>query len=1219
MPETLARQEKPMKDPLLAAMLDRMMEHVQGQGGPGGIRHVYVIVPARLRAHTERETLRYLRDHAAAARTAGVMVDVHSFTSFTRSVIGNHGETACMRPTLSPFVLRAFLAREMTHGPETFRAAGRTFGSVNQFAAQVEELRKTGVTSSDLERLAREERRRALSAVSPATAGEDMDEAGRFGALHTLTALVERRFGARYALPGEIAPVMESWLREHGAESVFLLYGFERFAPSEALAVAAMRRYSQVRADDGTASGSAWRALSDSMNGQRFSGYGPLASVKRPTVPVEALAVDDPAEEVRFVAADIAARVRKSAGMLSYGDVLVTARDLASYRAMLDTEFAYRGVPVNATPAAMMVDDPIADVVLGLMDPAFLGRDPAALMRVLRTGLLRGIRIPDRYAAKGSAKTRKLGPSVLDRVENLLAESDPKRIWNRDEAAARAAENPEGSDPWNALIAVDDFMVKASAVLTPQPGVTVREYLTGLVALLVDMGVNKGLRDITSDEADREERALLKSRRTWDTIMAVFDEMVGEFADEPFADFEATFRDNLAALLEHEPSGARPKALNAVDVVAYPTPMRPYKLVYVLGASEAQVPAVPHETGLLDDGERETLAAELEERGRHVEARAIRSGTVDGKARREPEAFNLVLAGATEQVVISWPKTVDGAVQQPSAYVAVVASTADDGGQATSDRLADKEAESDTAWAHDIADALVDAPVGASDAGETQQNPTVGRELATLLFAKHEQRNNESSPLVFDASVSSIEQYCRNPYDYFLERGLRVKAIRPWALDPMLEGIFYHAVLEHAVDRWMRRHPGEQPELQEMREYIRDYARLDRSTPYGGEYRCGMGGDPDDGWSVLDDDGRMAVLDSSNRMRAVYGQLVGTLLNMAAHMDGVRRQWGEGKALRYGEAEMTAKPKDLESGKVSTKRFIPLHAERQFGDINGVAGDWEALAEHELQGVIGGREVMVPLHVNGKIDRIDRIVAPDGTGVPESLLILDYKSSAKSLFGSFPGKDGDGDRGTVVYSGRELQLFTYAYVATQRLPEVPVAGLYFLPIKMKNLGRTEIKFDDRYKGIRKLPEWNQSTGQVLDTLLADGRVAGWNMNLSAGGTTVASWRVSARLHWPLDDAGDFEAICAFVQHKIHEVCDAIVAGVVPVAPYRAADDNGTKNAKDGTTYSDYADVYALDLISGEVFHKEQPISRAELVDAGKMILGRCNQSTTGTESMETTE
>lgn len=360
--------------------LDELIEYAIGRMADGG--RLIILTPARLRSYVERETLRRLRSRTSDRPAAPV--DVHSFTSFVRSVIGNHGGEA-MCPTLSPFVLRAFLAREMTYCPELLREAGRTFGSVNQFATQIEELRKAGVTVGDLNDAVCMERHDTMP-------DGDASPAGRFTALRTLMASVERQFGrAEYALPGEVAPAVESWLRAYGATTWFLLFGFERFAPSEALAVASILKLSNLIVDEVDET---CHDLLSCLNGEGTHGNRSLSAVERPSVKVRAVAIDDPTEEVRFVAAEIARLASEPHGRLSYGDVLVTARDISPYRASLATEFAYRGIPVNATPAATMIDDPMADVILGLMDPAFYRREPVAVMRVLRSGLLHGLRVP---------------------------------------------------------------------------------------------------------------------------------------------------------------------------------------------------------------------------------------------------------------------------------------------------------------------------------------------------------------------------------------------------------------------------------------------------------------------------------------------------------------------------------------------------------------------------------------------------------------------------------------------------------------------------------------------------------------------------------------------------------------------------------------------------------------------------------------------------------
>lgn len=1104
----------------LEGELDRVLD------GPGRERDVVVIVPARLRAYTERRVLRHLRSHGARP-ASGRTVGVHSIASFVRSVIGGHDGVSAP-PALSPFVLRAFLSREMSRRPDAFRRAGRTFGSVDQFASQIEQLRLAGVTAGDLDALA---------------GGTGPDGGGRFSALRTLMSLVEDRFGVdRYTLPGETGPVMARWLAVHGGDMVFLLYGFERPSASEALAMEAMRRHSDVVWDSR-------HARHDVASGRG----GAAVPVSVPVVPVDVHAVDGPAEEVRFVAHDIARRVRESGGGLSYGDVLVTARDLSAYRALLDTELSWRGVPANTTPAATMLDSRLADVVLGLMDPAFRRREPAAVMRVFRSGLIRGVGIPRTDPDTGRTRLTPLGPGMLDRVENLLAVSDPATIWSD---AARADDGP-----MLALTAIDAFIDRAATAYGPCEGdpvdgsrPTVRDRLSGMVSLLVDAQVNRAW--AYGPRGDGDDRRVRLDRQVWDRIMDAFDDMAAVFGGEPFDEFEPTFRDNLASMLRAEPLGVRPKAVDAVDVVAFPTPMRPYRLVYVLGANESQLPAIPHESGLLDDAERSMLADSLQSRGRVASAGNIRSTTLDAKARREPAAFDLVTANATERLIVSWPKASDGVAQHPSPYLVALSVRTDASGPADRDE-----------WAHPLEGRLIDV-------GAPGNREPLDTRLATLLFTGRADPADPTSPLVFDTSVSAIEQYWSNPYDYFLRRGLGVRPLRPYLLDSALEGVFYHAVLEHAVNRWIRDHPGEQPRLDAMQDLIRDYARLDRSDAHDG---------PDDGWSVLDEDPRLRVLDSSNRMRAVHRQMTRTLLNMASRWDRVRRSWtGDGSRLAHGDEKGT------KTAPAAPKRLVPLHAERQFGAIGGRDGDWAPLEEHTLHGAAGDGSTPIPLRVNGRVDRIDKVTVEDGEdGSPEGILILDYKSSPHTLFTAH--RSSDEPDAEAVYHGRELQLLTYARVARERTG-LPVAGLFFLPIRTRTGDFTGIGLDARVGQTGPGKPLEHGLAAVLD----DGR---WEspgtMKLANAGTFVPRWHVS-RLQC-LTDGSDLDAISDFVQCRIRQAAGLIMQGRLPIAPYRTLDDEH----RDGTTYSDYADAIALDLITGEAYRYEERATRARLVDEGR--------------------
>ncbi|PWG59084.1 PD-(D/E)XK nuclease family protein [Bifidobacterium catulorum] len=1132
-----------MANPGLAATIAGAFDDAAtGVTNTGAAPRTFIITPARLRATVERATLEYLRDQVPGRLCPGVTIGVHSFSSLVRSVIGGHDGGSFVRPVVSPFALRAFVAQEMTHRQELFRESGRLFGSVNQYASQIEELRKGGVTSADI----------------PA-------DSQRLKALRALLASVERKFGSDATMTGEVGPAIRDWLHDHGRECRFHLYGFEKNDPSEALAIAAMHEYAHVMfhpsADAAATVGDepAYQSLIGILDGNDRSRRS-LPAILRPyghTI-FRSYAMNTPADELRFVAQDIRNQVQKAGGALSYGDILVTARDLSQYRAMMEPEFTYRRIPINATPASTMRDHPLAGLMLGLLDPAFSRREPVAILRVLRSGLLHNLKYSVRPIG-GIGEWKPIRRADLDRLENLLITSDAATIWE---------EAPEDSLPG----VVDAFRSRISKAIGFQDDTkrTVREVLTDMVTVLADAGVTSAQWDENQGDAETKRRDFAQTQQVWHAIMNAFDDMVRHFGDAPFEDFAPTFADNLATLLAMQPLGVRPKAMNAVDVVAFPTAMRPYRLIYVLGAGESQLPAIPHETGLLDDSERRTIAAGLDRNGKNVSAWALRSRTVEAKALREPIAFNLVTRNAAERLTVTYPKTTADGAQEPSRYVKAMSGAGEP-----------VFGLSESGAHQDLDSHLVDLP--------DEQRP-LDPELATRMFASREDVGDPTSPLVFNASVSSIEQYYSNPYDFFLHRGLKVDPLRPYDLDPMLEGTFYHAVLEHAVGEWMVRRPGEPPQAEKMVDIIRDYARIHRE---------------DGRWSVLDDDPRMTVLESSNRMKAVHGQMIVTLLNMNRRMVETRASWAK-TAMKC----LLPNPKSKE-GKTKEYRgttSVPLYTEQQFGDLGNRHCDWSALPFDPVPGVISGLTTPIPVVVNGKIDRVERI--ENAQCSTSGLLVFDYKSSYRSLFGKSrkdkddkedkdvekgkddkKGKDGAYD-GSQVYYGHELQLFTYAAAVKANVSDdVPVAGMFFVPIRRKE---TETYQYSEMFSLTAGPEDGKSALDLGSYGYISVKRKKAGQGLAGAGLVVKPWSLSNGCKL---ESSSVDAIDAFVHRKIQDACAAIFAGELPIRPFKEI--RSGQDGRDGVKYSDYADVIALDLIVGDAYDMQPPVTLKKITQPKK--------------------
>ncbi len=1057
----------------------------------------FIVTPARLRPYVERKVLEFRQNGNQFPPETVAGVGVHSFSSLVKSQI----RMTDVKPILGNFTLRAFLSQCMRHDPETFREAGEVFGSINQFAQQITELVNAGVSSGDL---------------------MDSDDI-RVQSLGRLLKAFEDRFGNAYVLQGGSPLNAIAWVQENGGHLHFYLHGYERLTAAELRLVSEMAEHSNLTiTDDETFSPDYLRILRK----KAMDGEIGLPEPKSNCGNVEVIPTADTAGEVRM-AAD---RIQEKLETVPADEILITARDLSPYRAILETEFASHGIALNSTPAATMADHPLADLLLGLLDPKLYEREPQAILRVYRSGLIRG----------GLKVTR----SELDRVENAFVHENPEMLWKFQLPGKYLNES---------MRKISSLIDQADPIFRPKTPGTVKEVLAGMVRFLAVNKVNMSYKDLLNEDESREFM-FAQTRQVWMKIMDVLNEFVENLGDEPYVDFEPSFADNLESMLSMEPLSVKPKALNAVDVVAFPTAMRPYRYVYVLGASESQIPAIPHESGLLDDSERRGIAKRLESRGKHIPAEVLLGSIVERKARREPLAFNRLLAYA-DSVTISCPKNIGNQAQEPSSYVLKLF-----GNEARNARNSDPRHEKDRAFK------LIEQPQHGIDS-----------DTARKLFVKTDDGDGMT---VFTTSVSAMEEYYGNPYEYFLDHGLRLKNIEPFRLDAALEGTYYHSVLEHAVDLWMddNRSSGSTPTVAEMCGYIDECSGLSATNK----------------WNPSDEDPRLHVLESSNRMHAVHLQLVNNLKSFIEQLDADRAELV--KNLTFGEKKIQdGKSKDKSP---KTVNFVPLATEHEFGEFTQTKAETESRnkAWPYLEGpIVEG----VPVRVRGKVDRIDAISVD---GLPNDLLILDYKSSEKQLFGIAASKQSpDKDKGSKVFYGHELQLLTYALAARSNNPDKTIAGVMFLPIKRKNEQWERIKLDKF--GERTSAKNEESsliamfTGPYAD---ADGIAltsAKCSSRLNRGSMFIENWNAGKHWHFDKDEA---DLLYGFVLLRIETAAEHILGGDLPVRPYLTVSDDSRESA-DGMRYSDYPAIMALDVIDDNLYDLQRPVTVGQLLGAAKAL------------------
>lgn len=824
-------------------------------------------------------------------------------------------------------------------------------------------------------------------------------------------------------------------------------------------------------------------------------------------------------DEVRWVRDRIAGDLAEG---VPAGDILVCARDLSPYRHFLAGEFAESGIVVNGVADASMADHAMADVLLGLLDSRLYAFDPSAIARVFSPRLIA------------------LRQSGFDDLRNYLA----THVVGRDDWLSGVpfpdCPAPLSSSLEDLRTAIRSLVLEAEAVFGPQAaerGLTVRQALGGMVSFLARHRVDARL-------ARRGDPA----KRVWEKTMSLFDGLVDAAGDDPFRWHAATLARDLETALAGV-AVAPPAALNGVDVSTYDVPLRPYRRIYCMGACRDAMPAVAHESDLLGDVERELLSRAVED-ANPIAAHALRSRTIGAKSAREKRLFGSLTASATERIAFTYPRNLNGHDQQPSDCL-------DGMPEATEDAVARAGASA----------GYLPAPV---DGGSIDP----GRAARLFSSVEHGERS-------ITVSISALETFFRNPFDYFAKYGLHLDPLQPAELDASVQGLYLHAVLERTVKALMGTYgdalrmpvsPSDsKPSMDEVRDLIRRYADIN--------YRPAPDRDPGDAncppTTLLEENPQFAVLDSDDRMRMVRAGLERRVARAAAAYARVR-----GEMIRRLQWEDGGDPVRL-AADGSGARFRAYLAECVFGPDGGAS--MPALN----YGTVKHRDGDVRLLVQGKVDRADLLSAAGRDGI----MVIDYKSNGKRLFA---GRVRDADLSSVdateSFYGRELQLMTYASAIGRMAAggATPIVGAFFLPVSEPQYGTAQLS----------------SEGDGQRFLSHDGH---GGLPVARGEAEEIDLTQSGVLVRPLScasaedgeggyitlSAEQFAALSGHARAKIREGAERLLGGDVGSKPSRTREGNGYR---DGDEYSDYRDLTVLERLSDEHWDLQEPRSLQDVLD-----------------------
>lgn len=533
-----------------------------------------------------------------------------------------------------------------------------------------------------------------------------------------------------------------------------------------------------------------------------------------------------------------------------YRDFLILSRHLDKYQTMLAPVFAAHQIPIFNDHERRMDNHPLVTLLATLLNLPLYNYRTADIIQLLKTWLFAKYQ-----PATGDYQA--LSQDTVFATENwcLKRAIEGASTWTNASSPLWQVETPaaENSPLPDQLAQVRDFVANhLLRFFTDLKTVTTGRELAGrLYQFLVDNGVTKRLADWQKYQADKNLDLARQPQQVWSTFCQILDEYVQILGDTPInADNLPTVLADFSELLQAGFAAAQysqiPATLDQVTISETGiTQNQDRKIVFMIGATDDVMPEVQQSESLLTDQDKEILSDYLDPTSQYLPAGAT------GQLREEPFLQYSGMLTGTQQLVMTAPTTGgDDQPLTPSPYltdmaqyfhqdVTVFPLVASPAGQqrvmdyvsaplATLSQLVQVERQTRndqpkgplklaSGW-QAVRQALIQlaaqwrlAPgVGDQAAGlqlthrlqlvahgfnYRNQVADLNDQLAVALYLRH----NRNQQILY-SSISQLQDYYVNPYEYFLKYGLGLKKRDQLAMSVDRIGTFFHKAMECFVN-----------------------------------------------------------------------------------------------------------------------------------------------------------------------------------------------------------------------------------------------------------------------------------------------------------------------------------------------------------------------------------------------------------------------------------
>jgi ATP-dependent helicase/nuclease subunit B len=464
-----------------------------------------------------------------------------------------------------------------------------------------------------------------------------------------------------------------------------------------------------------------------------------------------------------------------------YHDILILARDLNSYATIIPHIFKRAGIPTLIDLDEKMNIHPFAEFMRTILDDGLLHYQYSSLMPLYKSGLLVDSKLENFQ-------------EVFDQLENFLIVSNINRNWSDiefktlsiddfDDENMSSSEMTETSDFKELREFTISFINELNTTLS---GNSNRQVITSLLELLEDFGVVKIL---NSNDQGKE---------IWNNFVNAIDELVFLFGEEEFD--KAVFSRLLKNTFSASTFSGIPSKLDGVRISeSGAVQSETYKYLFFIGANYGVLPANTTTKALLNDLDRKTIlqATESQEKSQYLKDSSMQQMAAENLL------FFQSLRTASEHITISYPLVdSEGLVLRESLYISRLkgvlnAKETQYNNFVNRDELTQR-ATSNASLINQLihlgnpdSKTLEKLPINntAIFAPYSNKVKLLGKEIAHELFGNK-----------LELSVSSLELYYRNSYDFFLKYGLHLKTRGSQKVDSLIIGSYYHAGLQAIYD-----------------------------------------------------------------------------------------------------------------------------------------------------------------------------------------------------------------------------------------------------------------------------------------------------------------------------------------------------------------------------------------------------------------------------------